>query len=331
MLYLHGLGHFAPENLITNKFLEDLDIGTTDEWILERVGIRTRHTVLPLDYIKTTKNRDMRAALEVRLYNHAQIGAAAARMALEQAGIRKEDIGLLISGSSVPDNLSPAEAPTVAAELGIEVPCFDISSACSTFGMQINVLNKMKPEALPPFILMVVPETSTLCMDYSDRNSAVLFGDAAAAVVVSATVPSRAAFIASDIGTKPSSWEKVNVPRLGYFRQDGAAVQKFAIRKTTELLRKIMPSFPVKADRLKFIGHQANMGMLRTVCELTGIEEHNHWRNVVDFGNTAAAGAPGVLSQHWHELQPGDYVAIIVVGAGLSWSSLMLKMEEETG
>jgi len=330
MLYLHGMGHFFPENIITNKFLEELDIGTTNEWILERVGIRTRRTVLSLDYIKTTKNRDIRAAREASMYNHAQIGAAAARMALEQAGIKKEDIGLLISGSSTPDNLSPAEASVIAAELEIEVPCFDLHSACSTFGMQINFLNRMKPEALPPFILVTVPETCTPCMDYSDRNSAVLFGDAGAAAVVSTTVPSRIALLASDYGTKPSDWDKVNVPRLDYFRQDGNAVQRFAIRKTTELLRQLIPSFPVEANRLNFIGHQSNRGMLRTVCELTGIEEHNHWCNVVDFGNTAAAGAPSVLSQHWHELRPGDYIAIIVVGAGLSWSQLMLRVEEET-
>jgi len=214
--------------------------------------------------------------------------------------------------------------------LEIELSCFDMHSACSTFGMQINFLNKMKPEALPPFILVTVPETCTPCMDYSDRNSAVLFGDAGAAAVVSTTVPSRIALLASDYGTKPSDWDKVNVPRLDYFRQDGNAVQRFAIRKTTELLRQLIPSFPVEANRLKFIGHQANRGMLRTVCELTGIEEHNHWCNVVDFGNTAAAGAPSVLSQHWHELRPGDYIAIIVVGAGLSWSQLMLRVEEET-
>ena len=329
MLYLHGLGHFFPENIITNKFLEELDIGTTDEWILERVGIRTRRTVLPLDYIKMTKNRDIRAVPEASLYNHAQMGAAAARMALEQAGIDKEDIGLLISGSSVPDNVSPAEASVIAAELEIEVSCFDMHSACSTFGMQINFLNKMRSEALPPFTLVVIPETSTVCINYSDRSSAVLFGDASAAAVVSTTIPSRVALLASDYGTKPSGWDKVNVPRMDYFRQDGNAVQGFAIRKTAELLRQLIPSFPVKADCLKFIGHQANWGMLRTVCELTGIEEDNHWYNVVDFGNTAAAGAPTVLSQRWHELQPGDYIAIIVVGAGLSWSSLMLSVEEE--
>jgi len=79
MLYLHGLGHFYPENVITNRFLSELDIGSSEEWILERVGIVTRHTVLPLDYIKATKNRDLRRVMEASLYNNAQTAAAAAR------------------------------------------------------------------------------------------------------------------------------------------------------------------------------------------------------------------------------------------------------------
>ena len=78
-LFLHGLGHFHPENEITNRFLEELDIGTSDEWILERVGIRSRRTVLPLDYIRTTRNRDVRAAAEATLYTTAELGRRAAR------------------------------------------------------------------------------------------------------------------------------------------------------------------------------------------------------------------------------------------------------------
>jgi len=119
MLYLHGLGHFYPYNIITNPFLEELDIGTSEEWILERVGIRTRRTVLPLDYIRTTKNRDPREALNAGLYNNTSTGTAAARMALDRAGLKPEDIGIVISGSSAPDSLSPAEATTIAAALGI--------------------------------------------------------------------------------------------------------------------------------------------------------------------------------------------------------------------
>lgn len=328
MLYLHGLGHFYPENVITNAFLEELDIGTSDEWIMERVGIRTRRTVLPMDYIKETKNIDPRGAFEASQYNNAQTGAAAARMAIERAGLEPEDIGLLISGSSAPDNVAPAEAAVIAAELGVDVPCFDMNSACTSFGVQINFLSKMKPEALPPFVLLVNPENLTRCVDYSDRKTAVLFGDGSSAAVVSATVPSRAAFVLSSCESRPSAFDKVSIPRMGYFKQDGNAVQGFAIRKTTEGVKFLKDAFKINGNRFIFIGHQANMGMLKTVCELTGIPEQNHWHAVTDYGNTGCSGAPSVLSQHWSELQAGDHIAISMVGAGFTWAHIMLQVQE---
>ncbi|MBU4074818.1 MAG: ketoacyl-ACP synthase III, partial [Proteobacteria bacterium] len=98
MIYLHGIGHFHPENVITNRFLEELEIGTDEAWIMERVGIRERRTVLPLDYIRQTKNRDPRAAHEASLYSNAQTASSAARMALKRAGLESGDIGLVFSG-----------------------------------------------------------------------------------------------------------------------------------------------------------------------------------------------------------------------------------------
>ena len=329
MLYLHGLGHYYPENVITNRFLEDLDIGTTEDWILERVGIRTRRTALPLDYIRATKNSDMRQALEVSLSSNTKTGAAAARMAIARAGIKADDIGLVISGSSAPDTLTPAEAATIAAELGIDAPCFDLNSACTTFGMQIHFLSLMAPEKLPPFILLVNPENLTRSVNYADRSVAVLFGDGSAAAVLSTTVPSRMGFTACQCDTKASACQKVTIPRTGYFQQDGSAVQGFAIRRSTESIRLLQAAFPVNnGHRFIFVGHQANLGMLRTVCERTGVAPENHWQNVVDFGNTGCSGAPAVLSQAWDRLRPGDHVALALVGGGLTWVHLILKVEE---
>src|SRR5207249_2901586 len=119
-LFLHGLGHFHPENEVTNAFLETLDIGTTEAWIMERVGIRSRRTTLPLDYIRATRNRDPRAAQEATLYTHAEAGRRAAEMALARAGITAADIGMVIAGSSVMDTATPAEACNIARALGIE-------------------------------------------------------------------------------------------------------------------------------------------------------------------------------------------------------------------
>jgi len=328
MLYLHGMGHFHPENVITNRFLEELDIGSSEEWILERVGIRTRRTSLPLDYIKTTKNQDTRAAFEASVYTNAQTGALAARLALERATVKPEDVGMVVSGSSAPDYVTPAEAATVAAELGIDVPCFDLNSACSTFGMQLKFLSDMKPEALPPYILIVNPENLTRTIDYSDRRSVPLFGDGSSAAVVSASVSSKMVFEAFFCDSNPLSWDKVCVPRLGHFGQNGSAVQGFAIRKTTESLRKLQETYPINSGRFKFVGHQANFGMLKTVCERCGLSEEDHWHNVVDYGNTGCSSAPCVLSQNWDRFRPGDHIALIMVGSGLTWVRTMLKILE---
>lgn len=329
MLHLHGLGHYYPHNVITNRFLEELDIGVSEEWILERVGIRTRRTSLPLDYIRETKNRDPRAAFEAGAANNVMTGAAAARMAIERAGIRAEDIGLVISGSSAPDVLTPAEASMIASHLDIECPCFDLNSACTTFGMQIHFLSGMAANALPPFILLVNPENLTRSIDYTDRSTAVLFGDGSSAAVVSASIPSRMGFTACHCGTRTADCRKVAIERMGYFRQDGSAVQGFAIRKATESIRLLQISFPAEnGHRFIFVGHQANLGMLRTVCERAGIAPEHHWQNVVEYGNTGASGAPAVLSRNWERLRSGDHVAMALVGGGLTWVHLILKVEE---
>jgi 3-oxoacyl-[acyl-carrier-protein] synthase-3 len=326
MLYLHGIGHFYPDIVITNQFLEELNIGSSEEWILERVGIRTRCTTLPLDYIKLTKNRDPRAAIEASLFTSAQTGAAAARQALDRANLNPDDVGMVISGSSASDHTAPAEAATVAGELGIDVLCFDLNSACSSFGMQINFLSNMKPDALPPYILVVNPENMTRIVDYSDRRSAPLFGDGSSAAVVSASVSSNKVFEACFCDSQPTAWHKVRVPRTGHFSQHGSAVQGFAIRKTTESLRMLQESYPVNSDRFKFVGHQANLGMLKTVCERCDISDENHWFNVVDYGNTGCSSAPCVLSQNWDRLCPGDYISIVMVGSGLTWAHTMLRI-----
>jgi 3-oxoacyl-[acyl-carrier-protein] synthase-3 len=249
-------------------------------------------------------------------------------MALQRAGLNKEDIGLVISGSSASDNVSPAEASTVAAELEIDVPCVDMNSACTSFGMQVHFISLMRPEAPPPYVLLVNPENLTRCVNYSDRKSAVLFGDGSSAAIVSATVPACASFTSCAYESKPTDWDKVAIPRMGYFQQDGNAVQGFAIRKTTEAIRVLQKSFAVNGNRFLFIGHQANLGMLETVCERSGITRNNHWHNVEYFGNTGRSGAPTVLIQHWGDLRPGDHAAIAIVGAGLSWVHMMLQVRE---
>jgi 3-oxoacyl-[acyl-carrier-protein] synthase-3 len=324
-VYLHGLGHFHPSAEITNKFLEDLDIGTTDAWIMERVGIRTRRTVLSLDYLRTTKNVDPRAAAEASELNHAQLGARAAHMAIERAGLSPADIGMVISGGSAPDLVSPAEACGVGALLGIEAPAFDVMSACTSFFVPLYLLSMMDPARLPAFILLVIPETITCTVDYRDRSAAVLWGDAAAAAVVSTQEHGRAEILGANLGSSPAGAHKVSIPRQGFFRQDGKAVQKFAIKTMTTMVKGLKHSFHSPKRAWSFVGHQANLRMLEHVCASCDISTQQHFHNLETFGNTAAAGSLTVLSQRWDKWNGHDDVSVAGVGAGLTWGSYLLR------
>jgi len=325
MLYLHGLGHFHPENVLDNAFLESLDIGTNDEWIVSRVGIHSRRTVLPLDYIRDTKNRETRLADEAAVYSNGQTGARAARMALERAGLEPGDIGMVIAGGSSPQTLIPAEASVVARELDIDVPAFDMHAACSTFGLQLHVLAS-QATSLPDYVLCVVPENSTRVVDFSDRSAAILFGDASAAGVVSTKHPGRAAVTYSCFGGAPAGCMDVAIPRTGYFCQNGSRVQKFAIKRMTALLKECQDrAGRDRAAELVYVGHQANFTMLQSVVKRCQVGADRHWYNIDQYGNQAAAGAPVVLSQRWKDIADGEQVAMIVVGSGLSWSTLLLQ------
>jgi 3-oxoacyl-[acyl-carrier-protein] synthase-3 len=315
--FLHGLGHAHPEPEITNRFLEGLDIGTSDAWILERVGIRTRRTVLPLDYIRDTRNREPRAAREAALYSNADLAQRAARMAIARAGIGRGDIGMVICGSSATDTHSPAEACSVARALELEVPAFDVQSACTSFYLQLHLLSLMRPDKLPDYVLLTAPDTLTTTVDYSDRSAAVLWGDGAAAAVVGSTVESS-----------PAASDKVVVPRGGHFRQEGRTVQMFGIKRMARLVTQLRERFERNDREFHFVGHQANLRMLESVRNQCEIPAQNHHSNVEWYGNTGAASAASVVSMLWEKWSPRDDVAVAGVGAGLTWASYLLRFGE---
>jgi 3-oxoacyl-[acyl-carrier-protein] synthase-3 len=324
-VYLHGLGHSHPATEITNKFLEDLDIGTTDAWITERVGIRSRRTVLSLDYIRHTKNADPRASVEARTCDQGELGARAAEMAIARAGLKKQDISLVIGGGSAPDFVTPAEACVIAEKVGIEAPAFDIASACTSFFVPLHLLSMMDAKRGPEFALIVVPETLTVTVDYRDRSAAVLWGDAAAAAVVSTRVPGRAEIINTTLGSNPAAFDKVTVPRQAFFRQEGQAVQKFAIKRMSSMVQALKAEHHTPGRPLSFVGHQANLRMLQAVADACDIPAARHFHNVCDYGNTAAAGSPSVISMRWDAWNSEDDVAVAGVGAGLTWASYLLR------
>jgi len=329
-LYLHGVGHFHPDNIIDNLFLESLNIETNHTWIMDRVGIKERRTVLPLDYIRQTQNLDPRGAIEAAIYSNAETGQYAAEKAMEHAGVTAAQIGMVIAGGCSPDMVTPAEACTIAGRLDIEAPAFDLNSACSSFGAHMHFLSMMDASALPEYILVVIPENNTRTINYTDRSTAVLWGDGTFACVVSTKIPSKAVITHTTIQSNPKKWEAVRIPRLGHFQQDGRAVQNFAIRQSVSCFKDLKLSMQETkpSSDIYFIGHQANLTMLQSVqsrCELTADQ---HLYNIDHFGNTGAAGAPTVLSQNWNKFVIGDTIGLVVVGAGLTWSSMRIEFRE---
>lgn len=319
--FLHGIGHFHPSSVIDNAFLEELDIGADRGWIADRVGIEERRSVLPLDYIRLTRNRDPRSSAECAEYSNIDLSVRAARCALDRAHLEPSAIGMVIAGGCSPETTVPAEACRIAAALGIHATAFDINASCVSFLAQIHLLNMMDASALPDFILVVNAESNTRVTDYNDRSVAVIWGDGAAAAILSRRVPSGVRFAGTHFGTDPSGANMIRTPTGGHFRQNGQAVQQFAVRRTAELFQSCTAGLGLNE---RFVGHQANLRMLESACRRSGVPAEAHWTNVVNFGNCGAAGAPSVLSEHWEEL-PRTSVHMGMVGAGLSWGSARLS------
>lgn len=328
MLYLHGLGHSHPANVIDNDFLASLDIGVDCDWIEERVGIRERRTTMSLEYIRETRNKDTRASAEGSNTSTADMAREAALCAFRRAGLDVKSVKMVIAGGCCPEMLIPAEACRLAAELEIPALAFDVSAACASFAAQVHFISQMRPETLPDFLIILNVEAFTRTVDYSDRKSAVLFGDAATAAILSPRVPSPRRIVASSFNTDPAGHRQITIPAGGHFLQDGHRVQLFAIRKTTEMVEHFLSQKNGTAPTDEyFVGHQANLRVLEAVCGRLNIPEDRHLRNVVSFGNCGAAGAPSVLSQNWDSLGPGAIaINVAMVGSGLSWGGVRIEM-----
>ncbi len=259
-------------------------------------------------------------------FSNVQTGTLAARHALADANLLPEDIGMVIAGGSLPQYSLPAEACMIAGALGINQLAFDINSACSTLAIQMHLLNQMPVESLPDYILIVIPENMTRAINFKDRKVAVLWGDGAAALVVSKRIQSKLFISHTTASSCPSAWNTIRLPAGGHFHQEGSAVQKFAIKKTLETLGELRQRCSTQVENTYFIGHQANLTMLRSICRLANIPEQRHLYNVDQFGNCGAAGAPSVLSQYRSRLVAGDTVLLVVVGAGLTWGGMIIEM-----
>jgi len=279
-----------------------------------------------LEYIKATKNHKINKDKQNLEFSSAQMGAKAIDMALKRAGLKTEDIGMLISATCAPTYSLPANACVIAKEAGINAYAIDITSACSSFVAHMDYLFNRNPESMPDYVMCVLPESWTSTIDYSDRKTAVLIGDGAAAVVVSKKHKSKMFISNTTMTYNTAEWEKVQTKTGEHFYQDGLSVQKCAIKKSMETFNTLQQKMDCALDQHYFISHQANLSMLKSVCKKLKIADEKHLYNVDEFGNCGAAGAPSVFSQNWDKFKSGDFITLVVVGAGLTWGGITIEV-----
>lgn len=325
MLSILGMGSANPENVIDNAFIENLDIGTNEQWILEKIGIQKRRTTLPLEYIRTTRNVDPREAPKVATHSTTDLAVAASQQALVRAGIPASKIGLVLCNSCTPEQIAPAESQRISAALGTDAKSYDLISACPAFALHMDYLSRFEESYLPDYILCISAAVLTQNVNYNDRSDSAIWGDGAAAWIVSPRAHGKLKVLDTYFMADPTRCEAVVVDTFGHFHQDGRAVRDFSVRQTVRLIKRLEELFGLNWEKDIFIGHQANRTMLSQITNNRRIPEENHWFNVTDIGNQAGAGAPATLAQHWDEIQSGQKIAIAVVGAGLSWGSVLLE------
>jgi 3-oxoacyl-[acyl-carrier-protein] synthase III len=319
-----GTGSYAPSRILTNHDLEKI-INTSDQWITERTGI---------------KERRIAADGEVT----SDMAAAAARKALEMAETDPSELDMIIVGTISPDMPMPSCAVFVQAKIGAtRAFAFDLSAACagSLYGMAIA--DQFIRTGSARRVLVIGAELLSRLVDWEDRSSCVLFGDAAGAVVLGpATDPARgliSTHLHSDGGaagslmipgggSKHPQSEDVLARKLNKISMNGREVYKYATRALPEVVLEALNANGLKPDDIDHVvTHQANVRIVESVVDRLGIPREKCWLNIERYGNTSSASLPISLDEanRAGRLHPGDLIAMMAIGAGMAWGSALMR------
>lgn len=319
-----GLGVAVPERVLTNADFERM-LDTSDQWIIERTGIRERHVASPGDTV-------------------AGLSRAAAEQAIAEAGLTAGDIDAIVLGTATPDRLLPSTACDLQAVLGAhQAAAFDISAACPGFVYALTMAEALIAAGQHERVLVVGAEKLSSITDYTDRTTAILFGDGAgAAVVQRAAGDGRgilSTFIRSDgrLGdllyrpaggsTEPLS-EKVLQERTYFLRMQGREVFKAAVTAMANACDEAMRRAGVTADEIDLlVPHQANVRIIEATAKHAGMPMSKVMVNVDRYGNTSSASIPLALAQAREEgrLRDGSLVLLVAFGAGFTWGSAVVR------
>lgn len=320
-----GMGWALPKNELDDDFLHnEVGLEKGPDWNRSRLGIHNRHSVLSREYIKETKNKDpMQAIAHARALGETPVTLAvrAAQKAIAHTGVRPEQIGMVVANNDTPFDLLPTMANAVAKDLGIGGgPHMDVNSACSSFARHMKLLADMEEKAWPEYVLTLQSSAYTTRTDYSSKSiDGYIWGDGAAAQLCSLRHRGRLSVEPLVFATNPKEAGAIAVDTCGHFRQDGAAVREFSIRKTVEMFEAIAAAKSLYAEDVYTVSHQANFVMQNSILGHLRLPADRHLRNVQNQGNIAAAGAPSAIAQNWDKFKKGDQIVYAVLGAGLAW------------
>jgi len=318
--------HFLPERRVTNKDLEQV-IDTTDQWIVDRTGIRERRVV-----------SDGQAT--------SDLGAGAAKRLLEKRGIDATELDLIIVATVTPDMFFPSTACLLQSKIGARNAWgFDLSGACSGFIYALATAQQFVVAGTYKKVLVVGADVMTSIIDFKDRATCVLFGDGAGAVLVEPAEEGECGIIdfilRSDGGggqylympaggsLNPASAETV-AKKMHYVHQDGKNVFKYAVRGMAEISDEILQRHGVPSENLKlYIPHQANLRIIKAAVDKMGLREDQVAVNIDRYANTTAGTIPICLSEavECKKVQAKDLVLLASFGAGFTWGSLLLRWE----
>jgi len=318
------LSTFVPPRVLTNADLEKL-VNTTDEWILQRTGIRERHIAEP--GVATS-----------------DLAKVAAEGALQEAGITPDQLGFIVVGTTTPDTIFPSTACMLQAKIGAHNAWgFDLGAACSGFTYALNTAAQMVATGGCDYALAVGADVMSSIIDYTDRATCVLFGDGAGAVVLAPAAEGEPHII--DFAGKidgsggpalcmpaggsrmPASKETVE-KRLHYVKQEGQAVFKFAVKNTEEIARRLLDRNGIDPSQIDlFVSHQANRRIIEAAAERLGLGPDKVIINLEMYGNTTAGTIPLALADARRQgrIKKGDLVLLASVGAGFTVGAILLR------
>ena len=318
-----GTGSSVPEKRLTNDDLSRM-VDTNDEWIVQRTGIRERRI----------------ASAEE---STATLATAAARKALDAAGLEPAELDLIICGTISPEMTFPSTACFVAAALGLNsTPAFDVAAACSGFIYTLETGASFVKAGRYRNVLVIGAETLSRLTDYTDRSSCILFGDGAGALVLQRSNDPGRGVIYSSLHADGNGWEmlcclpgsrhpldqKLLASRNQYMKIKGREVYKFAVQRFEELIEDAMRKCELAPDQIKLIvPHQVNKRIIDSAMDKLGLAIEKAVVNIDKYGNTSAASIPIALDEAWRagRIQTGDIIILVAFGAGLTWANAVIR------